>query len=74
MQCKGRFVAIYQLKIFITAFLYSFDIEALGVGHPGRKLSGGMKIPARDFTGIGTARPTEDIQIRLRSRRTAPPS
>ncbi|KZS89267.1 cytochrome P450 [Sistotremastrum niveocremeum HHB9708] len=64
--CKGRFVAIYQLKIFITSFLYTFDVEPVGVGLPGRKLSSEMRIPSRDFTGIGTARPTEDIQIHLR--------
>jgi len=65
--CKGRFVAIHELRAFLVGFIYLFDIEVIGVGKRG-SVSPGIRVPGFDYNSIGTVLPTEDMLLKLKPR------
>lgn len=64
LQCKGRLLAIYQIKVLAILYLSLFDVTPVRRGDDSRKWE-----PPQSSTGsTGTIHTSEDVVVKLRPR------
>ncbi|KAG6328075.1 hypothetical protein ID866_11013 [Astraeus odoratus] len=61
--CKGRFLAIYEMKVLFIVYLSLFDITPIP-NIPGAS----WKPPPRSAQSVGTMHATEDVFVKLKPR------
>ncbi|KAI5991892.1 cytochrome P450 [Pisolithus albus] len=65
-QCKGKFLAMFEMKVLIILYLSLFDVTPV----PLESLSSEWKPPPISAQSIGTIHPDDDVLVRLRPRTT----
>ncbi|KAI6122370.1 cytochrome P450 [Pisolithus croceorrhizus] len=63
--CKGRFLALYEIKVVTIVYLSLFDVTPIVRG---KGPSSTWEPPKPNFHSVGTIHPTEDVLVRLRPR------
>ncbi|KAI6122369.1 cytochrome P450 [Pisolithus croceorrhizus] len=63
--CKGRFLALYEIKVVTIVYLSLFDVTPITRG---KGPSSTWEPPKHSSHSIGTIHPTEDVLVRLRPR------
>jgi len=64
-QCKGRLLAVYEIKVLAVIYLSLFDVTPVPQGHGSSK----WKIPQPSAQSVGlTTFTTEDVTVKLRPR------
>lgn len=63
--CKGRFLAIYEIKVLAVIYLSLFDVTPVGRGEGP---SSTWEPPKSSPQSVGTIHPIEDVLVRLRPR------
>ncbi|KIK17839.1 hypothetical protein PISMIDRAFT_684894 [Pisolithus microcarpus 441] len=64
--CKGKFLAMFEMKVLIILYLSLFDVTPV----PLESLSSEWKPPQTSAQSIGTIHPDDDVLVRLRPRTT----
>ncbi|KAI6033717.1 cytochrome P450 [Pisolithus microcarpus] len=64
--CKGRFLAMFEIKVLTILYLSLFDVTPVPLGPQ----SSGWEPPQPSPQSIGTMHPTQDVFVKLRPRVT----